>query len=99
MGPRLLFARPLLQFPRHRHRSISPFSLLLYRQAMPLDRRLSPGAERGSAHAPDAGYFALPPHAFRAHTSIAPYLSSQVVYIAPTMPGMPFVLSSHLAMA
>jgi hypothetical protein len=39
------------------------------------------------------------PHALRAHLSIAPYLSSHVVYIAPTIPGTSRVFASHSAMA
>ena len=38
-----------------------------------------------------------PPHAFCAQASIASYLSSHVVYIAPTIPGTSFVFSIHFA--
>jgi len=44
------------------------------------------------------GLAALPPHAFKAQMSMAPYLSSQVVYIAPTTPGTDAVFCSHWAM-
>ena len=43
-------------------------------------------------------YFPLP-HAFFAHRSIAPYLFSQVVYIAPKIPGTSRVLASHAAIS
>jgi hypothetical protein len=39
------------------------------------------------------------PQAFPAHVSMALYLSSQVVYIAPTIPGTLSVLEIHSAMA
>lgn len=36
--------------------------------------------------------------ALLAQVAMAPYLSSQVVYIAPTMPGTSFVAANHCSM-
>ncbi len=41
----------------------------------------------------------FPPQALAARTSMAVYLSSQVVYIAPTTPGTAAVFCNHCAMA
>ena len=40
-------------------------------------------------------YLVADPHAFIAHGAMALYLDSQVVYMAPVMPGTDLVLASH----